>query len=262
MVDVFGFVRRRFRAIAAADNHRRDDPVVRSGHQALCSQQACGGHDVLLAGQDAALHSWRHVSGGNELRPADRRRVDDGPVRSARLRRLSRRCAIVRTIDPSAGNGSAARGEQADCDFGRGRRRSRRRGRLHSGSARHPETRSHGLVVGHVDRGRLHRQPRRQDQSARALRAGLDVPASGRAVGETPSPPIAWWRRTPRKRAGSGRSRGQTGGADPARRLRRMVERDARHRSRRQQNGPAQASRRQRRHGGIHQLLGRREAVL
>ena len=35
-------------------------------------------------------------------------------------------------------------------------RRSRRGGRLCSGSARHPETRSHGLVVGNVDRRRLH----------------------------------------------------------------------------------------------------------
>ena len=63
---------------------------------------------------------------------------------------------LVWALDPSAGNGSASRGEQADCDFARGGRRSRRRGRLYSGSARHPETRPHGLVVGHVDRRRLY----------------------------------------------------------------------------------------------------------
>ncbi len=107
-VRVLGFVRRRVRAIPSADNHGRDDPVVRSGHQTLCSQQARGGHDVFFAGQDAALHSWRHVPCGNKLRPANRRRVDDGHVRSKRLRRLSGGCPIVRSIDPSAGNGSAA----------------------------------------------------------------------------------------------------------------------------------------------------------
>ena len=47
-----------------------------------------------------------------------------------------------------------------------------------------PKLDLHGLVVGHVDRRRLHGQPQRQDQSACALCAGLDLPTSGRAVDE------------------------------------------------------------------------------
>ena len=62
--------------------------------------------------------------------------------------------------------------------------RSRRGGRLYSGSARHPETRPHGLVVGHVDRGQLHVPAQRQGQSACSLRAGLDGSVAAGAAGE------------------------------------------------------------------------------
>ena len=63
------------------------------------------------------------------------------------------------------------------------------------------------------------------------------------------SPPIVSWPRSPRTRGGSEAFPRKKGRADSTRRFRPLVGRDARHRPRWEQNGPAKASCGQRRHG-------------
>src|ERR1700716_1326529 len=62
--------------------------------------------------QDSAVRTRRNLSFRNRVRPSDRRRLDDGSDRGARLRRLSRRYQRLWPLAAAPGNERAAAGRQ------------------------------------------------------------------------------------------------------------------------------------------------------
>src|SRR6266516_3535141 len=112
-----------------ARNRELPDPGGRCGNRAVHPQQASGGSHELPRGENPPVRPRRDLPGGDRVRSAAQRPVDDGLHREARLGRVSGGREGIRRLDASPGDGQASSGEQADrrhAGCGEGCRRSGR----------------------------------------------------------------------------------------------------------------------------------------
>ena len=222
--------------------------------------------------ENPAVCAWRDLSVRNRIRSADRRRLDDGSDRGARLRRLSGRYQGLWPLDPAAGNERSrrkptSRSSRPKSPCATSARRSitscKRRGVA--------KINLMGWSWGTAIAGQIHQREQRQGGPPRAVRAAVDLSQRRRDCAGTGGfrQRRAAARRLPaglersRKSAlAGGRARRQAGRSHSARRVRGLDRGDLGDRSgcgKAQSADVARAERRDRRRACV---LDRRQGVL